>query len=106
MIELSRHVFEALRKDEEFILYRGRSGDDASQAAPASRLGSKAVEASENRGRDVGLRRDFDELSRVAQSSRLAKSGRARARTFGCGPRRELGRTLRPTVDCIQLAGH
>src|SRR5262249_9217862 len=25
VIELSRHVFEALRKDEEFILYRGRS---------------------------------------------------------------------------------
>ena len=31
MIELSRYVFEALRKDEEFILYRGRSKDDASQ---------------------------------------------------------------------------
>ena len=27
MIELSRYVFEALRKDEEFILYRGRSED-------------------------------------------------------------------------------
>ena len=31
MIELSRFVLEALRKDEEFILYRGRSEDDASQ---------------------------------------------------------------------------
>ena len=31
MIDLSRYVFEALRKDEEFILYRGRSKDDASQ---------------------------------------------------------------------------
>ena len=30
MIDLSRYVFEALRKDEEFILYRGRSKDDAS----------------------------------------------------------------------------
>ena len=28
MIELSRYVFEALRKDEDFILYRGRSKDD------------------------------------------------------------------------------
>ena len=28
MIDLSRYVFEALRKDEEFILYRGR-GEDA-----------------------------------------------------------------------------
>ena len=31
MIELSRYVFEALRKDKEFILYRGQSKDDASQ---------------------------------------------------------------------------
>ena len=31
MIELSRYVLEALRKDEESILYRGRSEEDASQ---------------------------------------------------------------------------
>jgi hypothetical protein len=31
VIELSRYVFEALRKDKEFILYRGRSEDDAPQ---------------------------------------------------------------------------
>ena len=31
MIELSRYVFEALRKDKEFILYRGQSKDDASR---------------------------------------------------------------------------
>jgi len=31
VIELSRYVLEALRKDEEFILYRGRSQGDASQ---------------------------------------------------------------------------
>ena len=30
-MDLSGYVFEALRKDEEFILYRGRSKDDASQ---------------------------------------------------------------------------
>jgi PAS domain S-box-containing protein len=36
VIDLSRYVFEALRKDEEFILYRGRSKDVASQAAFAS----------------------------------------------------------------------
>ena len=29
MIELSRYTLEALRKDEEFILYRGRSQGDA-----------------------------------------------------------------------------
>jgi len=31
VIELSKYVFEALRKDKEFILYRGRIEDDASQ---------------------------------------------------------------------------
>ncbi len=31
VIDLSRYVFEALRKDEEFILYRGRNKDDGSQ---------------------------------------------------------------------------
>jgi serine/threonine protein kinase len=31
VIELSRYLLEALRKDEEFILYRGRNKDDASQ---------------------------------------------------------------------------
>ena len=31
MIELSRYVFEALRKDEEFILYRGRSRAEPSR---------------------------------------------------------------------------
>ena len=31
MIELSRYVLEALRKDEEFVLYRGRNQGDASQ---------------------------------------------------------------------------
>ena len=36
VIDLSRYVFEVLRKDEEFILYRGRSGDDAVQVLVAS----------------------------------------------------------------------
>ena len=31
MIELSKYVLEALRKDKEFNLYRGRSKDDVSQ---------------------------------------------------------------------------
>ena len=31
MIELSRYVLEAPRKDEEFILYRGRNQGDAAQ---------------------------------------------------------------------------
>ena len=31
MVDRSRYIFEALRKDEEFVLYRGQSKDDASQ---------------------------------------------------------------------------
>ena len=61
MIELSKYVLEALRKDEEFILYRGWSKEDASQAAFASRLRQATAR------HDEGLRR--------AQSSRLAESG-------------------------------
>ena len=37
-MDLSEYVFEALRKDEEFILYRGRSKDDASQVLVLSPL--------------------------------------------------------------------
>ena len=32
MIELSRYVLDVLRKDDEFVLYRGRSQDGESQA--------------------------------------------------------------------------
>jgi hypothetical protein len=38
VIDLSRYVFEALRKDEEFILYRGQNEEDLSRVlvlAPA-----------------------------------------------------------------------
>ena len=38
LIELSRHVFEPLRRDEDSILYRGRNHEDLSQVlvlAPA-----------------------------------------------------------------------
>ena len=43
MIELSRYILQALRKDEEFILYRGRSRDDTSQASSAADLGYAAT---------------------------------------------------------------
>jgi hypothetical protein len=39
-MDLSGYLFGALRKDEEFILYRGQSKDVASQAAFASRRGT------------------------------------------------------------------
>ena len=31
MIELSKHIFEPLRRDEESVLYRGRTEKDSSQ---------------------------------------------------------------------------
>ena len=31
MLDLTRNVFETLRSDQEFVLYRGRNIDDASQ---------------------------------------------------------------------------
>ena len=31
MLDLTRHVFETLKSDQEFVLYRGRNIDDASQ---------------------------------------------------------------------------
>jgi hypothetical protein len=60
VIDLSRYLFEALWKDEEFILYRGRSKDDASQAALAS------------------CSRDDLSDEALAQSEALAESGRLR----------------------------
>jgi PAS domain S-box-containing protein len=43
VIELSRYVLQALRKDEEFILYRGRSQDDTSQAGSVADSGYGAL---------------------------------------------------------------
>ena len=39
MIELSRYILEALRKDAEFILYRARSKDDGTQLLVLSPAG-------------------------------------------------------------------
>jgi hypothetical protein len=35
VIDLSQYVFEVLRKDDEFVLYRGRSRDDGSSGVLA-----------------------------------------------------------------------
>ncbi len=42
MIELSGYVFEVLRKDEDYVLYRGRANDAGSQAA-FGRVGKKQL---------------------------------------------------------------
>jgi PAS domain S-box-containing protein len=61
VIELSRYVLQALRKDEEFILYRGLSRDDSSQAglgyAASSELGPDAVSPFARDPESAGLNR-------------------------------------------------
>jgi PAS domain S-box-containing protein len=57
VIELSRYAFEALRKDEEFILYRGRSQDDTSKAAFTSRLRQAAARPDSSEMQSAGYGR-------------------------------------------------
>ncbi len=61
MIELSKYVLEALRKDEEFILYRGRSEDDPSQVLVLSPVaeypGSESLKRLEH---EYSLREELD----------------------------------------------
>jgi Pyridine nucleotide-disulphide oxidoreductase len=38
VVELTRHVFEVLRSDEDFVLYRGRGENDESQVLVLSPL--------------------------------------------------------------------
>ena len=61
MIDLSRYVFEALRKDDEFILYRGRNEDEISQVlvlVPATEEpGSKILKRLEH---EYSLKEDLE----------------------------------------------
>ena len=61
MIELSRYVLEALGKDEEFILCRGRSKDDASQVLVLSPLAEyPAPEVLKSLEQAYSLREELD----------------------------------------------
>jgi serine/threonine protein kinase len=61
VIELSRFVFEALRKDEEFILYRGRRQDDADQVLVLSPVAEYPTPESLKRlEHEYSLREDLD----------------------------------------------
>jgi len=61
VIDLSRYVFEALRKDDEFILYRGRNEDEISQVlvlVPATEEpGSKILKRLEH---EYSLKEDLE----------------------------------------------
>ena len=61
MIDLSRYVFEALRKDEEFILYRGQNEEDSSRVlvlAPA--LEEPRPESLKRLEHEFSLKEDLD----------------------------------------------
>ena len=61
MIELSRYVLDVLRKDDEFILYRGRSQDGESQALVLSPVAEYARPESLKRlEHEFSLREELD----------------------------------------------
>jgi hypothetical protein len=65
MIELSKYVLEALRKDEEFILYRGRSKDEASQVLVLSPVAEYSTPESLKRlEHECSFREELDPRSR------------------------------------------
>ena len=61
MIDLSRYVFQTLRRDEEFILYRGRKQEDSSQVlvlAPAKE--EPRLESLKRLEHEYSLKEDLD----------------------------------------------
>jgi len=73
VIQLSRYVVEPLRKDENFILYRGRSRDDASQILVLSPLAEyPAPEILKRLEHEYFLREELDP-TRVARPIAMAR---------------------------------
>jgi hypothetical protein len=61
VIELSRYVFEALWKDEELVLYRGRNKSDASQVLVLSPVAEyPAPECLKRLEHEYSLREELD----------------------------------------------
>ena len=61
MIELSRYALEVLRKDEELILYRGRSKEDTSPVLVVSPVGEHPTPESLKRlDHEYSLREELD----------------------------------------------
>ena len=61
VIDLSRFVFEVLRKDEESILYRGRSRDDSSQVLVLSSVAKHpSAESLKRLDHEYSLREKLD----------------------------------------------
>jgi len=61
VIELSPYVFKTLRKDEEFILYRGRSQEDASRVLVVSpAIDHPTLEGLKRLEHEYSLREELD----------------------------------------------
>ena len=97
MIDLSRYIFEALRKDEEFILYRGQSKDDASQVLGLSpAVQRSAPETLKRLEHEYSLREELDPTW-AARPLQLLATG---TDVLVLGPRRCASRSIaRPPLD-------
>ncbi len=72
-MNLSGYVFEALRKDKEFILYRGRSKDDGSQVLVLSPAAEYSTPESLKRlEHECSLREELDPAGLPGRSQLLA----------------------------------
>lgn len=101
MIELSTRVFEVLRKDEDFILYRGRSNGDAPQVLVLSpALEYPTPEILKRSEHEYSLREDLDATWAV----RPIAIARHWDRTVLVIDNRPLEALIRSSVHCLRLS--
>ena len=128
MLELPRYVLEALRKDEEFILYRGRSQDDPSQVLVLSPVAeyprSESLKRLEHAyslkeeldpsrsARPIGLARHWDRIVLVLEDpggnplDQFGGFGETRPTGAPAAHALDLGFCLRVGVNLANAIGH
>ena len=128
MLELPRYVLEALRKDEEFILYRGRSPDDPSQVLVLSPVAeyprSESLKRLEHAyslkedldpsrsARPIGLARHWDRIVLVLEDpggnplDQFGGFGETRPTGAPAAHALDLGFCLRVGVNLANAIGH
>ena len=128
MLELPRYVLEALRKDEEFILYRGRSQDDPSQVLVLSPVAeyprSESLKRLEHAyslkedldpsrsARPIGLARHWDRIVLVLEDpggnplDQFGGFGETRSTGAPAAHALDLGFCLRVGVNLANAIGH
>jgi PAS domain S-box-containing protein len=128
VLELSKYVLEGLRKDEEFILYRGRSQDDASQVLVLSPVAQYPRPESLKRlehayslkeeldparsARPIGLARHWDRIVLVLEDpggkplDQFGGFGETRPAGTPLSHALELGFCLRIGINLANAIGH